>query len=436
MTADAPRHTTPRSGAARVALGIYQDVLGAVGARRLTGDCLRLVDGILLAGDLRFDLTAFERVFVVGAGKAAVGMAEAAVDVLGPRIARGIVVTKDGHGRAVPGLEVMEAGHPVPDSRSLAAGEAIGQLALAADASDLVICLISGGASALIEWPHDGIGIEQIAVVTRSLLRSGATIGELNTVRARLSRLKAGGLATLAAPARVLCLALSDVLGNPLEVIASGPCVSRRDSPGAAEAVLARRGCSMTLPPQESAPRAGAQAHHVIVGDIWTAIDAARHSAESRGLRTAVITGSLEGEARDVAAVIGAMAHDLPRIAADGGPQCLILGGETTVTVRGDGSGGRSQEIASVVAATIDGRSGVAVLAGGTDGTDGPTLAAGGLAEPDTLARALSRGVRLDDALARSDTYGFLEAAGGLLVTGPTHSNVGDVVIVVALAEE
>lgn len=436
---DALRRKRVDNAAAAHALAIYLSALDAVRADRLVlsavgreGDTLRM-DG------QAFPLGGYERVYVVGAGKAATGMAQAIEKRLGDHLTEGVVVTKYGHGGPTRKIRVLEAGHPIPDEGSVAAGRAIHALAQRAGERDLVLVLISGGASALMELPHEGITLDDLRVTTDLLLRAGATIDELNAVRACLSQLKAGGLARAAHPATVVCLVLSDVLGNPLHVIGSGPCVDTPIDPRAAEEITARYAVQDKIParvleflshlrPSPLHP-VTLSPLHVIVGDIWTALEAARNAALERGLRPCALTGSVRGEAREVAQVFAGIARDLPRTCQKTGVDCYIAGGETTVTVRGRGTGGRSQEIACAAVPILDGVEGVALLAAGTDGTDGPTDAAGGLVTGETMAKARAAGLRVEAALRENDAYPFLQAVDALLLTGPTHSNVGDLVL-------
>ncbi|HXG24088.1 MAG TPA: DUF4147 domain-containing protein [Chthonomonadales bacterium] len=467
MTTQQPNAISARYGnaAAEDALAIYAAALAAVRADHLILSALRREGDILKLGDLSLPLANFERVYLVGAGKAAAMMAAAAEQKLAGFLTEGVVVTKYGHRMPAQQVRVLEAGHPVPDEASIAAGRAIHALVSQAGERDLVLCLISGGASALMELPRESVTLDDLRTTTDLLLRAGANIEELNAVRACLSQLKAGGLARAAHPARVVCLLLSDVLDNPMGVIGSGPCVDIPVKPAAAREVLLRYGLWERVPasvrelliPSPDPPTSGGEREgippaskgdsehsprlqesredsrvaHILLGDIWTAIHAAHEAARERGLRPCVLTGYLTGEAREVARVFGGIARDLPRTAPLNGINCYIAGGETTVTVRGKGHGGRSQEIACMAAALMDGVQGVALLAAGTDGTDGPTDAAGGLVDGETLNRAKAVGASLEAALAHNDSYTFLHAAQALVMTGPTQSNVGDLIIVV-----
>jgi hydroxypyruvate reductase len=405
----------------------------------------------------------YRHVYLLGFGKAAVPMAEAAAQVLGDRLAAGAVVTKTGHGllagAALGMVEVFEAGHPLPDAAGVAAARQIAQLAAQATADDLVLCLISGGGSALLTLPADGLGLADLQQTTDAMLRCGATIDEINTLRKHLSQVKGGQLARLVAPATLAGLVLSDVVGSPLDVIASGPTVPDRSTWADAWAVVEkygldaagtgaagselpsgvlqrlRRGLSGSLP---DTPKAGDPAftdgQTLVIADNAMAADAARAAAAAQGFDALILSTFVEGEAREVARVLVALGREVVVHARPlPAPACLILGGETTVTLRGQGQGGRNQELALAAALLLDRipegpRIVVAALA--TDGTDGPTDAAGGLVDAATVARG--RELDLDAAgyLADDDAYPFLQAVGDLLVTGPTQTNVNDLLFV------
>jgi hydroxypyruvate reductase len=386
-----------------------------------------------------FDLTQFDEVRVLAAGKAALPMAEQVVALLGARISRVVVVTKYGHagegekvGRGEgemsdptfslshfltfpSSLQVIEAGHPIPDENSRRGGEAFCDALQGCTERTLVIACVSGGASALLVAPHEGISLGMLRAINDALLRSGADIHEMNAVRSRLDRLKAGGLVRMAQPATVIGLILSDVIGDPLHVIASG----------------------LTNEPR---------ARNVLVGNNTQSCNAVADAARDLGLVAHVVTTELRGEAR----VQGeAIARDLlnpsPLIndATKAKGCCLIYGGETTVTIRGEGKGGRNQELALAAARVLGEQESLrrferlrlCIAALGTDGTDGPTDAAGAMAFSDTLQRAKNAGIDPDDFLARNDSYHFFQPLGDLIVTGPTGTNVADVVIALVIDE-
>lgn len=359
-------------------------------ARREGGD-------LVLADGARRDLRA-GAVTLIAAGKAAWPMAEAALALVADRLARAVVVTKHGHlppdaARRMPGgADLIEAGHPVPDEDSLRGGAAVADAVTGLKPGDTVIVCVSGGASALLLAPYPGISLRVARAVNEALLRSGADITEMNAVRSRLDRLKAGGLVRLAAPAAVVGLVVSDVVGDSLDVIASG----------------------LTHDPR---------ARNALVASNGQACEAAAAAARERGYAARVVTTALSGEAREAAARIAAdLDAALPKTA-------LIYGGETTVTLRGGGKGGRNQELALAAAFALRGKTGRVIASFGTDGTDGPTDAAGAIADGGSLDRAAALGLDAEAALAGHDAYPFFAALGDLIMTGPTGTNVADVVI-------
>ena len=383
------------------------------------------------------------RIFLLGAGKASGAMAAAAEEVAGDRVAGGFVVVKDGYGGHLRRVEIAEAGHPVPDARGLAASARLLEVARSAGEGDLVLFLVSGGGSALTLAPAPPITLAEKQEVTRLLLASGAAIGELNAVRKHLSAFKGGQLARAAAPAAVLTLALSDVIGDPLDVIASGPTAPDPTTFADALEVLARRGLSGRVPPSVArrleAGRAGEiretpkpgdplfeRVANVVIGNNALVTDAAAATARRLGYRTDLTTRELQGEARDVAREFVARARRLPP------PACLIAGGETTVTVRGPGKGGRCQEFALAAALELEPTDRITILAAGTDGTDGPTDATGAIVDAGSIARGSAAGADARRALADNDAYRFLRASDDLLVSGPTRTNLLDLYVAVS----
>lgn len=366
-------------------------------------------------------------------------MAQGALEVLGTRVCGGTVTTRDGHTLPLPGIAVHEASHPLPDARGIAGAEAALRLAANADASDLVLCLLSGGASALWPAPPPGVTLEDLRTTTDALLRAGAPIRELNAVRKHLSRIAGGQLARAAYPARVLTLAISDVVGSPPDVIGSGPTVPDPTTYRDALEALARRG--VAVPPSvQTQLEAGAAGEHPetpkpgdpvfgrtewhLVASVADALQGATEEATRLGYPAAIVTDRMEGEARQVGREIAGLARSARP------PAALLLGGETTVTVRGDGYGGRNQELALAAAIALEGVPNVLVAALGTDGTDGPTDAAGAVVDGATVARGRARGLDARNHLHRNDAYPFLEATGDLLLTGPTGTNVADLVLI------
>jgi hydroxypyruvate reductase len=383
-------------------------------------------------------------VLVLGCGKAGAAMACAVEAVLGDRIAEGFVVVKDGYTLPTRVVELAEAGHPVPDRRGQAAAERMLSLARSAGPRDLVIFLISGGGSALLPAPAPPLTLEEKQDVTRLLLAAGADIGELNAVRKHLSMLKGGQLARAAGPARVLTLLLSDVIGDPFDVIASGPTAPDPTTFADALDVLKRRrvldrvAASIVDRLRAGArgeiaetPKAGeslfTKVTHVVVGNNRLVVDAAARAADRLGYAPRIATAALKGEAREAARTFVAQARSLP-------PRgCLIAGGETTVTVRGGGRGGRCQEFALAAALSLQPDDGLTVLAAGTDGNDGPTDAAGAVVDAGTPERGRAAGHDPDRALADNDSHTFLSAAGDVIVTGPTNTNLLDLYVAVRL---
>jgi hydroxypyruvate reductase len=384
------------------------------------------------------------RVLVVGAGKASEVMAEAVEDVLGDRITGGLVAVKETAGAEARRVRVVEAGHPIPDARGHDAAVEILRLVSDAGGEDLVLCLVSGGGSALAPLPVPGVTLDEKQEVTRLLLEAGATINQLNAVRKHLSRLKGGQLARAAAPAPVLALLLSDVIGDPLDVIASGPTAPDPTTFGDALGVLDGFGLRASVPTAvrrhleagsrgevAETPKPGdpvfAGVTNLVVGNNDLVVEAAVTTARRLGFTPLLLTRRLQGEAREVARVFGAiLAEAWQRERPVARPACLIAAGETTVTVRGTGKGGRCQEFCLALAPLLVDIEGAVVLAAGTDGTDGPTDAAGAIVDATTLERARAQGLDPRRALLANDAYGFFTPLGDLVVTGPTGTNLMD----------
>ena len=440
----------PRAKAREALDSIMEAALEAVDPAAAVRGQLHREGDQLCVGDQTYDLARVQRVVVVGAGKAGAPMAQAAEEILGERLDEGVVVVKAGHALPMQRVRLIEAGHPIPDERGLAGSQRIESLVSGLGEDDLVLCLISGGGSALQTYPAAGISLADLQRTTDALLRAGATINEVNAVRKHLERLKGGGLARLAYPARVVTLMLSDVVGDPLDVIASGPTVPDPTTYADAWAVFGRYGLEETVPasvrerlragmvgdaPETLKPGDGImeRVQNVVVGSNRLAAGAAARHAEGLGLNSLVLTTYLQGEAREVGRVLGALAHEL--VWRDGPvakPACLILGGETTVTVRGEGRGGRNQEMALAAALAVEGLPRVMIACLATDGTDGPTDAAGGVVDGETIARARAAGLDPLAYLANNDSYRFLQALGALIQTGPTRTNVNDLAFVMA----
>ncbi len=380
------------------------------------------------------------RTVVVGAGKAAAAMA-AAVEAHWPadRPLSGLVVTRYGHGvGGLARIEVVEASHPVPDEAGQAAALRILELVHGLSADDLVLCLISGGGSSLLALPSHGVSLADKQAVNRALLRSGAGIQDMNCVRKHLSAIKGGRLAAAAAPARVVSIVISDVPGDDPSVIASGPTVPDATTLADARAVLARYGIvpppaveAWLHDPAAETPKPGdaafARARTIMAATPQASLQAAAEIARAAGVAPVILGDAIEGEASEVARVMAGIARQCARHGQPAPTPCvLISGGETTVTVRGGGRGGRNAEFLLGLAVALDGHPGIHALAGDTDGIDGTEDNAGALLAPDTLARAAALGVNGRARLADNDGYGFFASLGDLVVTGPTRTNVND----------
>jgi glycerate-2-kinase len=380
---------------------------------------------------------------VVAAGKAAASMARAFEERAGDRIARAVAVTKDGHGLPLARFALREAAHPVPDARCEAAAREVLALARDAPPSGWLVVLLSGGASSLLTAPLPGLTQEDLRRTTRSLLGSGAAIEELNAVRKHLTEVSGGRLALASPAVRVIVLAVSDVLGDAPDVIGSGPCIADPTRYADALAILERRGLAEEVPAavrahleagargeREESPKPGAPAfarvRFQVLASSADALAAACAEARTRGAEPVVVSAALRGEAREAGLRLARLALGC----APSVPTLLAAAGETTVTVRGSGSGGRCQELALAAALALEGTRGVALLAAGTDGSDGPTDAAGAFADGGSAARGRAAGRDPAADLARSDSHGFFLAEGGLLRTGPTRTNALDLVLV------
>jgi len=377
------------------------------------------------------------RTIVVGAGKASAAMAKAFEDHW-PGAASGLVVTRYGYAVPCQRIEIVEAAHPVPDAAGLTAARRVLELVSGLSAADLVVCLISGGGSALLALPAQGLTLDDKQNVSRALLKSGATISEMNCVRRHLSAIKGGRLGAACHPARVVTLLISDVPGDDPINIASGPTVADATTCGDALDVIRRYGIDVppaitrllesgageTVKPGD--PRL-ARAETRMIATPQMALEAAAAVASEAGYAPSILGDAIEGEAREVGKVMAGIAQQVALHAQPLAPPCVLLsGGETTVTVRGDGRGGRNVEFLLSLAIALDGRPGIFALAGDTDGVDGQEEIAGAIVTPETLARARAKGIRPRAALANNDGHGFFEALGDSLVSGPTLTNVND----------
>ncbi|HSB81735.1 MAG TPA: glycerate kinase [Candidatus Methylomirabilis sp.] len=405
------------------------------------GDRLRLDQETLDLGSVR-------QLVVVGLGKAGASMAAAVEQILGDRITRGVVVTKYGHVQPTKRIRLHEAGHPVPDDAGIAGAQAILDEVRGLGADDLVLVLISGGGSALTPAPVEGISLAEKQALTKALLACGADIREMNTLRKHVSRIKGGQLARAASPARVFTLILSDIVGDPLDAIASGPTVPDPTTYADALAILDKYRIRGEIPPSiRTHLEAGARGEFaetpkpndplfgrvksLMVASNIQALEAARTEARALGLTPMILSSFIEGETREIARMHAAVARE---VRASGNPVrppvCIITGGETIVTLRGKGKGGRNQEFALAAALDIAGLPDVVILSAGSDGTDGPTDAAGAIVDGETVARAVAQGLNPRASLEANDAYPFFQRLGDLIITGPTKTNVMDVRLV------
>ena len=426
------------------AINIFHAGLEAVDPVAAVRRYVSLDHGQLIIGDKTFDLSQVKDVFVVGAGKASGAMAAALEGILADRITGGLVVVKYGHAVNLSHISLVEAGHPVPDKNGQEGAERIRKHIATAGEKDLVLCLMSGGGSALLPSPAPGLTLADKQETIQVLLSCGATIHEINTIRKHLSRIKGGQLALSAHPARVVSLILSDVVGDNLDVIASGPTVPDPSTFQDCMDILSKYRIAEKLPKtiyrhlvdgaQEKireTPKPGHPAFdhtdHFIIGNNFQALDSARRYAESLGYNTMLLTSLLTGETRDAAHFHAAILREISQSGHPSSPPaCLLSGGETTVTLKGNGKGGRNQEFTLASAIALEGLGPVVCLSAGTDGTDGPTDAAGAILDSTTLARARAKELDATAYLADNDSYHFFQTLGDLFITGPTITNVMD----------
>jgi len=436
-----------------IAKQIFSKAVSAVDPARKLKDTVRIEGNRLLikteeGAEKAFPLDGFKNIFLTGAGKASASMASAIEQIFGNRVTQGIITAKYGHTLPLKKTAIIEAGHPIPDQKGFEGAKNIRDLLKASGSGDLVIFVLSGGGSALLPFPVDGITLEEKQQVTQLLLDCGADIGEINTIRKHISQIKGGWLARWAYPSTVIGFILSDVVGDPLDVIASGPTVPDPSTYEDAWEILRKFDLIHRVAPSvqkhlsmgregklEETPKPGEpvfeKVHNIIIGSNILALRSAEREASSLGFHTVVLSSSIVGDTREAARFHSAIAkevlssgHPLPR------PACIISGGETTVMIKGNGLGGRNQEFALAAALEIRGHEKIVVLSGGTDGTDGPTDAAGAIADHTTVERAKAMGLSPKTHLENNDSYPFFQRLGDLLFTGPTHTNVMDVRIV------
>ena len=427
---------------------IFESAITAVSPGELFARSLSMDAGMLKVRGAPVTSHAPERILVIGAGKAASTMASAFEILARTWITAGCVIAPYGHGEPCERIQVLEAGHPVVDELGLAATREILRVVQGAGEHDLVVCLLSGGASALLEQLPAGVTLGDLQETSRLLMASGASIHEFNAVRRHLSLVKGGQLARLIAPARCVTLAISDVIGDAPEAIASGPTVPDPSTFADACSVLEGVGLMDKVPvtvrhhlqegvrglhadtPKSGDPSFARTSYHLLANNA-VALNAAAREAAARGYRPRIVNSALRGEARDTGVAIASVVRSEVESAQQGNPPfCLLWGGETTVTVRGRGNGGRNQELALAAFDALQSTEGTFTIAAmGTDGTDGPTDAAGAWFNQTAIRESSARGIRPADFLDRNDSYAFFESLGGLLRTGPTGTNVADIVV-------
>ncbi|MEM5872050.1 MAG: glycerate kinase [Candidatus Aenigmatarchaeota archaeon] len=435
-----------------IALNTIEILLDAVDPKKIIKSKVKLCENLLLVENEEFNLTHYKKVIVVGGGKASGYMAEALEEILGNYITKGLIVVPKGTSKRhkTKKIKILEASHPVPDKNSIKGAKRILNLVKKVKEDDLVICLFSGGGSSLIALPKEGISLRDKKKVTNMLLKCGATINEINTIRKHLSSFKGGQLAKAAYPATILSLLLSDVLGDPTDVIASGPTVPDSTTFSDAIYILKKYEIWEKIPNSirvifrngelgliEETPKKNDEifqkVKNVILGNNRLACQAAINTLAGYGLKTLFLSSFMECEAREFGAMLGALVKE---IFSSGNPLSppagIVIGGETTVTVTGNGKGGRNQEIALSAALRIEGNDDVVIVSISTDGIDGPTDTAGALVDGETIRR--SRKLKLDaiEYLKNNDSYSFFSQVGGLVITGPTGTNVNDITIVIA----
>lgn len=431
---------------------IFEQALQVVRPEPMLTSCLTLKKDVLIVGEqsLKFDLSRFKRVVVLGAGKASSEMARVLERILGPWISAGLVVTKYGHGVSCKKVKTLEAGHPVPDQNSLRAGIEFKNLITSyQDKDTLFIFLLSGGASSLLVLPEQGLSLDDKMALNKLLLSCGANIYEINVLRKHVSQIKGGKLSKMAYPSSLLTLIISDVIGDPLDVIGSGPTVPDSSSWAECKAILDKYELWDQLTPSlrtyfeqgvkgklADTPKSGdkffSHVKNLIVGNNFTLLTKAAQIATDLGYNTLILSSELQGEAKEAGKFLASIAktavkHGCPCAL----PCCIVSGGETTVRLgQNPGLGGRNQELALSFALDVEGLDNVFLLSAGSDGTDGPTDAAGAIVDGRTIKQARSKGLNGQNFLTRHDSYSFLQAIDALLFTGPTYTNVMDIQII------
>ena len=427
---------------------VFKHALGTLDPKQLVKKKISIRDSTLVVEEREYDLNNYENIYVIGGGKACAPMARAMEDLLGDKIDNGLIVVKYNHSLPLKKIETVEASHPIPDKNGVRGTSNILRLLSKTGEKDLIICLISGGGSALLVQPHKEITLPGIQIASAKLLECGATIDEINTVRKHLSSVKGGQLAKAAYPSTLITLMLSDVVGDPMDIIASGPTVPDESTFEDAYKIIQKYSLeekilnsvyqflrSGKMGKIKETPENGNKifdnTQNVIVGSNKIALHTAEEKAKDLGYNTIVLSSMIQGESKEAAKFFAAIAKEVSRTGTPvPKPACIIAGGETTVTIKGKGKGGRNQEFALSAAMEIEGCNGVVILSAGTDGTDGPTDATGAIVDYNTCKDAREKfSQKPEEFLNNNDSYNFFKKTGEHIVTGPTMTNVMDIMI-------
>jgi hydroxypyruvate reductase len=402
----------------------------------------------LFIGHRSYHLSRYKNLYILGSGKATAPMAAAIENIIDEKITGGIITVKFGHVADLKHINLIEAGHPIPDENGIRGASAILNLAKIAKEDDLILCLISGGGSALLPFPYNGLTLKNKQDTIKILLSCGATIHEINTIRKHISKIKGGRLAQAAYPATLVTLILSDVVGDDLDVIASGPTVPDSSSFYDCKNIFRKYNIIDKIPQNilnhiesgisgeiDETPKPHDpvfdKTYNLIIGNNFESLMSAKEKAESLGYNVLILSSMIEGETRFIAQVHGAIAKEIIKTGNPLPlPACILSGGETTVTISGNGLGGRNQEFALSASIDISGKKNIVILSAGTDGIDGPTDAAGAFSDTFTLKRAEKMGLDPYRFLSNNDSYHFFQSLGDLFITGPTNTNVMDLRIV------
>lgn len=427
---------------------IFKHVLSTLDSESLVKKKVSINGSTLLVDQREYNLKDYEHIYVIGGGKACAPMAKTVEEILGDRLEEGIVVVKYDHSLPLKKISIIEASHPIPDTNGLEGTSEILRLLSRTGEKDLVICLISGGGSALLVQPHKEVTLPDIQTTSNELLACGATIDEINAVRKHLSIIKGGHLAHASYPSTLITLILSDVIGDPLDIIASGPTVPDESTFDGACKVIGRYSLEDKIPDSvckllkkgqngeaRENPKQGdkvfANTQNVIIGSNKIALEAAKEKAADLGYNTIILSSMVQGESKEAAIFFSAIAKEVCHTGTPlSKPACIIAGGETTVTIKGNGKGGRNQEFALSAAMEIEGYDGIVILSAGTDGTDGPTDATGAIVDSNTCKDAREKFcLKSEDFLSKNDSYNFFNKTGEHIITGPTLTNVMDIMI-------